>query len=68
MKMDLISVPYKTLHVVYLYFFLENTKSRNRPVTSIGKWYTLSSAMFSPENPTTENRRVTRPFSTFLVN
>ena len=34
MKIGQISVPYETLHAVYCYFSLENSKGRSRPVTS----------------------------------
>ena len=62
MKIGQISVPYETLHAVYRYFSLENTKGRNRPVTSSVN----STCCLPPENPTTENRRVTRPFSSLF--
>ena len=65
MKISQISVPYETLHAVYRYFSLENTKGRNRPVTSSVNGIRCL-PLFSPENPTTENRRVTRPFSSLF--
>ena len=61
MKIGQISVPYETLHAAYRYFSLENTKGKNRPVTS-----SVHAVLFSPENPTTENRRVTGPFSSLF--
>ena len=59
MKIGQINVPYETLHAVYCYFCRENTKGRNRLITSS---ITLSTTVFSPEKPTTENRWVISRF------